>query len=91
MLMYKNNGKMSFKFCIIIESNSQKAFFVIALYTNMAAMTSRENREYSKVSKSLILYIYFNSADTSHIEAYFVNNIEWEQEGIIARETNLRK
>ena len=38
---------MSPKFCIIIESNSQKTFFVIGLYTNMAAVTSRENREYS--------------------------------------------
>ena len=38
---------MSLKFCIIIESNSQKTFFAIVLYTNMAALTSRENREYS--------------------------------------------
>ena len=37
---------MSLKFCIIIESNSQKTFFAIVLYTNMAAVTSRENREY---------------------------------------------
>ena len=37
---------MSLKFCIIIESNSQKTFFAIVLYTNMAAVTSRENREF---------------------------------------------
>ena len=37
---------MSPKFCIIIESNSQKTFFVIVLYSNMAAVTSREKREY---------------------------------------------
>ena len=42
----QNSGKMSLKFCIIIESNSQKNFFAIVLYTNMAAVTSRENREY---------------------------------------------
>ena len=41
----QNNGKMSFKLHIIIESNSQKTVFAIVLYTNMAAMTSRENRE----------------------------------------------
>ena len=36
---------MSLKFCIIIESNSQKTFLAIVLYTNMAAVSSRENRE----------------------------------------------
>ena len=41
----QNNGKMSLKFCIIIESNFQKTFFAIVLFTNMAAVTSRENRE----------------------------------------------
>ena len=41
----QNNGKMSLKFCIIIESNSQKTFFAIVLCTNMAAVASRENRE----------------------------------------------
>ena len=44
----KNNGKMSLKFCIIIESNCQKNVFAIVLYTNMAAVTSRENREYDE-------------------------------------------
>ena len=55
------NGKMSLKFCIIIESNSQKTFYVIVLYTNMAPVTSRENREL-RVRKDLPLqfrlYIY---------------------------------
>ena len=41
----QNNGKMSLKFCIIIESNCQKNVFAIVLYTNMAAATSRENQE----------------------------------------------
>ena len=41
----QNNGKMSLTFCIIIESNSQKTFSAIVLYTNMAAVTSHENRE----------------------------------------------
>ena len=41
----KNNGIMSLKFFIIIESNSQKAFSAIVLYTNMAAVTSHENQE----------------------------------------------
>ena len=45
----QNNGKMSLKFCIITESNSQKTFFAIVLYTNMAAVTSRENREYEQL------------------------------------------
>ena len=36
---------MSRKFCTTIESNSPKTFFTIVLYTNMAAVTSRENRE----------------------------------------------
>ena len=30
----QNNGKMSLKFCVIIEFNSQKTFFAIVLYTN---------------------------------------------------------
>ena len=33
---------MSLKFCIIIESNSQKTFFTIVLYSNKAAVTSGE-------------------------------------------------
>ena len=33
---------MLLKFCIIIESNSQKNFFAIVLYTNMGAVTSRK-------------------------------------------------
>ena len=37
---------MSFKFCIIIESNSQKTFSAIVLYTNMAAVTSGANQEF---------------------------------------------
>ena len=41
----QNNGKMSLKFCIITESNSQKNCFPIVQY--MAAVTSRENREQS--------------------------------------------
>ena len=41
----QNNGIMSLKFFIIIESNSQKAFSAIVLYTNMAAVTSHENQE----------------------------------------------
>ena len=38
------------KFCIIIESNSQKTFFAVVLFTNMAAVTSRKNREFYKNS-----------------------------------------
>ena len=41
----QNSGNMSRKFCTIIESNSQGLFFAIVLYTNMATVTSRENRE----------------------------------------------
>ena len=41
----QKNGKMSLKFCIILEDNPQKNFFAIVLYTNMAAVTSRENLE----------------------------------------------
>ena len=36
---------MSLKFCIIMESNSQKTFSTIVLYTTMAAVTSQGNRE----------------------------------------------
>ena len=36
---------MSLKFCIRIESNSQRTFFPIILYTNMAVVTSCENQE----------------------------------------------
>ena len=35
---------MSLTFYIIIEPNSQKSFFRIVLYTNMAAVMSRENQ-----------------------------------------------
>ena len=44
MLVYK----MSLKFCIIIESKSPKTFFAIVLYTNMAAVTSREHRKLAR-------------------------------------------
>ena len=42
---------MSLKFCVIIESNSQRTFFkkTIVLYTKMAAVTSRENRELNSI------------------------------------------
>ena len=43
----------SLKFCIIIESKSQKTFFTIVLYTNMATVTSHENREYTYWEKPL--------------------------------------
>ena len=39
---------MSLKFCIIIESNSQKTFFAIVPYTKMAAVTSGANQELGK-------------------------------------------
>ena len=35
----QNWGKMSLKFCIRIESNSQRTFFTIIPYTNMAVVT----------------------------------------------------
>ena len=41
----QNNRKWPHKFCIIIESNSQKTFYCIVLYTNMAAVTSDENHQ----------------------------------------------
>ena len=50
----QNNGKMSLKFCIIVESNSQKTFFAIVLSTKMAAVTSRENRELLLVDYCII-------------------------------------
>ena len=37
-------NKMSLKFCKITELKSQNTFFAIVLYTNMAAVTSGENR-----------------------------------------------
>ena len=47
-MAYLINGKMSLTFCIIIESNFQKTFSVIVLYTNMAAVTLR------KVSRGML-------------------------------------
>ena len=38
---------MSLKFCIIVESKSQKTCIAIVLYTNLAAVTSPKNRECS--------------------------------------------
>ena len=46
MLVYKNNRKWPNKFCIIIKPNSQKTFYCIVLYTNMAAVKSDENPQY---------------------------------------------
>ena len=43
----QNKGKMSLKFCIIIEPAPAPDFFYIVQYTNMAPMTPCENREYS--------------------------------------------
>ena len=43
----QNNGKMSLNVCVIVESNSQNTFFAFVLYTNMAAVMSREKREFS--------------------------------------------
>ena len=42
MFGVQNKSKMSLKFCITIESNSQKTCFAIVLYTNMAATMSHE-------------------------------------------------
>ena len=50
----QNNGKMSLKFCIIIESNSQKTSVTIVLYTNMAAVTSGTNQELSIFNKTVL-------------------------------------
>jgi len=47
---------MSLKFCIIIESNSQNTFFAFVLYTNIAAVTSRENRVQSNLDYSDLDY-----------------------------------
>ena len=56
----QNNGKMLFKFCIVIESNSQNNFLTIVLYTNMVAVTSRENKTLdSKLTRTLILLLFF--------------------------------
>ena len=41
----QNNSNLRLMFCIIIESNSQKMFFSIVLFTNMAAVTSGENHQ----------------------------------------------
>ena len=41
----QNNRKWPHKFCIRIELNSQKAFYCIALYTKMTALTSDENHQ----------------------------------------------
>ena len=45
MLVYKTIENGSTRFCITTESNSEKTFHSIVLHTNMAAMTSDENRQ----------------------------------------------
>ena len=35
--------------------------------------------------KFFFFYVHFNGTPTSHLEAYFVNNIEYEQEAIIPK------
>ena len=52
MLVYKTMAKCR-SFCKI-ESNSQNTFFAVVLYTNMAAVASRENREYVNVSGTVV-------------------------------------
>ena len=47
-LLVYNNSKMSLKFCLIRESNCQKTFAIV-VYTNMAAVESRENQEYVQI------------------------------------------
>ena len=41
---------------------SQKTFFAIVLYTNMAAVTSRHNREYACDDITLLLLLYMAAA-----------------------------
>ena len=41
--------------------------------------------------KSLILCIYFNSAQTNPVVGLFVNTVKCEQDGIIAKQSQLRK
>ena len=48
----QNNGKMSLKIFIAIESNYQKTFFEIVLYTNMAAVTLVANQDLQKRGKN---------------------------------------
>ena len=45
--------QMSLKFCIIIESSSQKTISAIVLYTNMAAVTSGANQELAQMHLDL--------------------------------------
>ena len=55
---------MSLKFCIIIESNSQRTFFTAVLYSNKAAVTSREkltgNNETQKRTKENWEWLIYN-------------------------------
>ena len=53
MLVFKTIENGSTNFCIIAGSNSQKTFYSLVLYTNMAAMTSDENPQ---------LKLYFSSS-----------------------------
>ena len=45
------NGTMSLKFCIIIDSKSQDVFYYCSVHSNMAAVTSHENRELDLFAK----------------------------------------
>ena len=56
---------MSLKFYITIESNSQKAFCPIVLYSNMAAVTSHENRYLT--NKTVVTTDLRNCATTDNV------------------------
>ena len=75
----QNNGKMSLKFSIMIESNSQKNFCAIVLYTNMAAVTSRENQELRR------LQIILNHNKSNQIKFKFWFLVRGENWSILGR------
>ena len=41
----------------MIESNSQKTFYSVVLYTNMAAVTSDGNPQLANIKNTMILFI----------------------------------
>ena len=49
----QNNRKWPHRFCIKVESNSQKAFYWIVLYTNMAAVTSDANHQLTSLISNI--------------------------------------
>ena len=69
----QNNNRVSLRFCIIIESNSQMTFFAIVLYTNMAAVLSGANEKYLAIPGYLLQLFHALDSFSLDIRWYIAN------------------